>query len=116
MKNIVSIAEKLHEARTVPVIIEGETGTGKEVIAKLIHFGSKKVGTAPFIPINCSAIAANLFETELFGYEAGAFSGAGTPRTERQVRAGPGRDHIPGRDRRRAAGVPAQAAARAPGT
>lgn len=77
MKNIVSIAEKLHDARTVPVIIEGETGTGKEVVAKLIHFGGERPGSAPFIPINCSAISANLFETELFGYEAGAFSGAG---------------------------------------
>ncbi len=76
MKHVLSIAERLHEDRAVPVLIEGETGTGKEVIAKLIHFGRKEVTTSPFICINCSAISPTLFETELFGYEAGAFSGA----------------------------------------
>lgn len=58
-----------------PILIEGETGTGKEVMAKMIHESSDR-RTKPFIPINCSAIPANLFESELFGYEKNAFTGA----------------------------------------
>ncbi len=66
---------KLHADRRIPILIEGETGTGKEIVAKLIHFGEEQV-TAPFIPINCTAIPETLFETELFGYEEGAFTDA----------------------------------------
>jgi transcriptional regulator with PAS, ATPase and Fis domain len=56
-------------------LIEGETGTGKEVITKIIHFGEG--GTAvPFIDLNCAALAPSVFESELFGYEAGAFTGS----------------------------------------
>ncbi|MGB9812765.1 MAG: sigma-54-dependent transcriptional regulator [Thermovenabulum sp.] len=58
-----------------PILIEGETGTGKEVMAKMIHESSER-RTKPFIPINCSAIPANLFESELFGHEKNAFTGA----------------------------------------
>ncbi|MFC1563508.1 sigma-54-dependent transcriptional regulator [candidate division KSB1 bacterium] len=75
MHNVVGLAEKFHEDRSIPVLIEGETGTGKEIIARMIHYGKGDV-TTPFITINCSAIAPNLFESELFGYEGGAFSGA----------------------------------------
>ncbi len=64
-----------HHNPESPVIIEGETGTGKEVIAKLIHYGDS-VESAPLIDINCAAISKELFEAELFGYEAGAFTGA----------------------------------------
>jgi len=53
---------------------KGKTGTGKNLVAKLIHFRSRKKG--PFISINCSALPENLIETELFGYEKGAFTGA----------------------------------------
>ncbi|MBM7865853.1 response regulator [Heliobacterium gestii] len=74
MRSIVQSALKFHTDRTIPVLIEGETGTGKEVIAKLIHFGSIEE-TAPFIDINCAALTPTLFESELFGYEAGAFTG-----------------------------------------
>jgi transcriptional regulator with PAS, ATPase and Fis domain len=58
-----------------PVLITGETGTGKNVVARAIHFKSK-VRRAAFIGINCAALPENLIEAELFGYEKGAFTGA----------------------------------------
>lgn len=76
MKNIVSICEKLHYERDVPVLIQGETGTGKEIVAQLIHKGTRKQNESPFISVNCAAIAPQLFESELFGYAEGAFTGA----------------------------------------
>lgn len=75
MSNIVDLALKYHESREVPFLIEGDTGTGKEIIANLIHSGGKS-STRAFIDINCAAISPNLFESELFGYEKGAFTGA----------------------------------------
>ena len=59
-----------------PVIIMGETGTGKELIASAIHYNSPNF-KAPFATVNCAAIPKDLIESELFGYEKGAFSGAG---------------------------------------
>lgn len=56
------------------VLLKGESGTGKELFAKAIHYESGRKGK--FIPINCSAIPRELFESEIFGYEAGAFTGA----------------------------------------
>jgi transcriptional regulator with PAS, ATPase and Fis domain len=60
---------------TTTILITGETGTGKELVADAIHTGSPRRHN-PFIKINCSAIAENLIESELFGYEKGAFTGA----------------------------------------
>ena len=78
MKAIVQQAQQLHTDRSIPVLIEGETGTGKEVIAKLIHYGGSvdPSSATPFVDINCAALAPTLFESELFGYEAGAFTGS----------------------------------------
>jgi transcriptional regulator with PAS, ATPase and Fis domain len=57
------------------VLISGETGVGKEVFARAIHYGGPRAG-GPFIYVNCGAIPENLLESELFGYEGGAFTGA----------------------------------------
>ncbi len=76
MQHIVSLCYNYHEERDVPVLIQGETGTGKEVIANLIHKGKSDDCDAPFVPVNCAAIAPHLFESELFGYAEGAFTGA----------------------------------------
>jgi DNA-binding NtrC family response regulator len=75
MQSIMEFCELLHDRMEVPVLIEGETGTGKEIVSRMIHFG-KNHKDEPFIPINCSSISPALFESELFGYEAGAFTGA----------------------------------------
>lgn len=74
MQRIVRKAQHI-APRSVPVLLEGESGTGKELFARAIHNASpRKQG--PFIAVNCGAIPAELLESELFGYEKGAFTGA----------------------------------------
>ena len=71
------------------VLLMGETGTGKEVIANAIHFASPRKD-GPFIKVNCGAIPENLIDSELFGHEKGAFTGAVTEKRGRFERAGGG--------------------------
>src|SRR5262249_37628486 len=63
----------------LPVLLLGETGSGKEVIARLVHNRSRRSG-APFQRVNCGAIAPELVDSELFGHERGAFTGATSTR------------------------------------
>ncbi|MCP3739430.1 sigma 54-interacting transcriptional regulator [Rossellomorea sp. BNER] len=74
LQRTIHLARKVCSVKST-VLILGESGVGKEVFAKAIHEASEKP-QAPFISINCGAIPASLFESELFGYERGAFSGA----------------------------------------
>jgi transcriptional regulator with GAF, ATPase, and Fis domain len=68
-------AADLVARHTTPVLLRGESGTGKEVLARRIHQRSRRV-RQPFVAVNCGALPAGLVESELFGHEAGAFSGA----------------------------------------
>jgi len=74
LMDVKRIIEKISSSPS-SVLITGESGTGKEIAAKAIHFTSNR-SNKPFIPVNCANIPENLFESELFGYEEGAFTGA----------------------------------------
>ncbi|NBX92338.1 MAG: sigma-54-dependent Fis family transcriptional regulator [Proteobacteria bacterium] len=74
MKSIFKMVEKLGRVNT-SVLIRGENGTGKELVAKAIHYNSPRKN-GPFVAVNCAAITETLIESELFGHEKGAFTGA----------------------------------------
>jgi two-component system response regulator AtoC len=74
MNRIMRLAKIFHEDRSIPVLIQGETGTGKEIMSRMIHYGDMAI-QEPFIDLNCAALTASLFESELFGYEPGSFTG-----------------------------------------
>lgn len=74
MQKVFNVIHKLAKVDT-PVLVRGASGTGKELVAKAIHFNSSRKDEK-FVAINCSAIPENLFESELFGHEKGSFTGA----------------------------------------
>lgn len=78
MQRVVLKARRI-APRSIPVLIEGESGTGKELFARAIHDASPR-NDKPFVAINCGAIPSELVESELFGHEKGAFTGAAAPR------------------------------------
>lgn len=88
MRLVRATLEKVRD-RQVPVLVLGESGTGKEVIARWVHeTGGRSAG--PFVAVNCAALVADLVEAELFGHEAGAYTGADRARTGRFVEASGG--------------------------
>ncbi len=74
LRRIQDLADQIANSR-VPVLVEGESGVGKEVVARLLHRRSK-LAEAPFVKVNCAALPVDLIESELFGHTRGAFTGA----------------------------------------
>jgi DNA-binding NtrC family response regulator len=77
MQEMLRLAHKVAESEVTSVLLQGESGTGKDCLAKAIHYASKR-RDLPFIAINCAALPPNLIESELFGHEKGAFTDAKT--------------------------------------
>ncbi len=75
MRKAVETARKVAESNVAAILLQGETGTGKELFAKAIHSSSERKN-APYLAINCAALPATLIESELFGYEKGSFTDA----------------------------------------
>jgi len=75
MQSVYELIEKIADTDST-VLITGESGTGKELIAKTIHYNNTSRAGGPFVPLNCAAIPKDLLESELFGHEKGAFTGA----------------------------------------
>ncbi len=75
MRDLVAQIRELNQNAKTTVLLQGETGTGKEFIARVLHHNGPR-RDAPFVGVNCTAIPQDLFESELFGYERGAFTGA----------------------------------------
>ncbi|RWD59354.1 MAG: sigma-54-dependent Fis family transcriptional regulator [Mesorhizobium sp.] len=72
----IDVASRVARSRVTSLLIEGETGVGKELFARLVHAGSRRADNDPFVALNCGAVTKELFGSELFGHVAGAFTGA----------------------------------------
>ena len=75
MREMLALAHKVAESEVSSVLLQGESGTGKDLVAKAIHYHSSRADH-PFVAINCAALPGTLIESELFGYEKGAFTDA----------------------------------------
>jgi two-component system response regulator AtoC len=75
MKDVFKLIEKIARSDSTTILLHGESGTGKDMVARVIHYQSRRKNS-PFMDINCTALPENLFESELFGYEKGAFTDA----------------------------------------
>jgi DNA-binding NtrC family response regulator len=75
IQDVMELVTKVAQSPDTPVLIQGETGTGKELIAKAVHYKSPNF-KGPLVAVNCAAVPRELIESELFGYEKGAFTGA----------------------------------------
>ncbi len=75
MRQLLNAVKRLAESEASIILLQGESGTGKDLLAQTLHLWSRR-SESPFLAINCSAIPANLLESELFGYEKGAFTDA----------------------------------------
>ena len=76
MRRVIHQAEQYSSETEMSVLIEGESGTGKELVARYVHHYGQANAVIPFVAINCGAVSRELFEGELFGHEAGAYTGA----------------------------------------
>lgn len=88
MRAVLTMLDQVKDSST-PVLILGESGTGKEVVARELHARGRRA-KSPFIAVNCAALPSNLVESELFGFEKGAFTGAAARRKGRFEEAGTG--------------------------
>lgn len=80
MKQLLTFARRVAQSEVSTILLECESGTGKDIVAQFLHFYGRR-HQGPFIPLNCAAIPETLLESELFGYEKGAFTDARTPKT-----------------------------------